>query len=30
MFEIALLKAASELNNAIPLGIFFYSLIVLG
>ena len=31
MFEIALLKAASELDNAIlPLGSLFHSVIVLG
>ena len=30
MFEIALLKAASELDNAIHLGSLFHSVIVLG
>ena len=30
MFEIAFLKAASELDNAISLGHLFYSVLVLG
>ena len=30
MFEIAFLKAASELDNAISLGSLFHSVIVLG
>ena len=30
MFEIAFLKAASELDNAISLGSLFHSVVVLG
>ena len=30
MFEIAFLKAASELDNAVSLASFFHSVIVLG